>query len=168
MKNPIKYFDSFMSIGRRDYQDGWKLPAFWYGLNKISANVGTLNCDLYRKQGENREKVKTGISNRLLNRRPSPLYSPMNFKQTMIWNAIWFGCGRAFIHRDPVNPELILLNPEQTVTGIVDGEVWTATYVNKDSNKPDARLSLFERMENDPENTVMIPDRDCFRITGFG
>ena len=67
--NPWKYYDSLMSLSRRDYKDGWQLPDFYYGINKISNNVGTLNCDLYRKQGEDREKVKTGISNKLLNRR---------------------------------------------------------------------------------------------------
>ncbi|MDC3267887.1 phage portal protein [bacterium] len=166
--NPWKYYDSLMSLSRRDYKDGWQLPDFYYGINKISNNVGTLNCDLYRKQGEDREKVKTGISNKLLNRRPSPMYGAMTFKQTLIADAIWYGAGRAYIHRDAVNPELILLNPAQTVTGVVDGEVWNATYVEIDTIRPDSRLTLFEKMDADPNNVVMIPDRDCFRVVGFG
>jgi len=165
--NPSTWWSLFEGRSN-DAKQGWKTPAIWYGLNRISGNVGTLNCDLIRQQGDNREKIKTGMSNFVLNRRSSTLYSAFTFKQTMIWHALWYGAGRAYIHRDGRQSELLILTPENTTTGIVDGEVWNATYVNKDGNKPDARLSLFERMEADPGNVMLIPDRDCFRITGFG
>ena len=165
--NPTTWFDIFRT-DKYTAREGWRTAAIWYGLNRISGNVGTLNLDLYRKNGDEREKVETGISYQVLRRRPSPLYSPMTFKQTMTWHALWYGAGRAFIHRDGRNSELIVLDPEATTTGIVDGEVWNATYVNPQGNRPENRLQLFEMMADNPNYTVMIRDRDCFRLTGFG
>ena len=165
--NPSTWWRAFENRSN-SAEDGWKTAAIWYGLNRISGNVGTLNCDLIRQQGENREKVKTGISNYLLNRRPSPIYGPFTFKQVITFHALWYGAGRAYIHRDGRASELIILDPSNTTTGIVDGEVWNATYIQRDQDKPANRLPLFKRMEQNPENVIMIPDRDCFRVTGFG
>jgi HK97 family phage portal protein len=164
---PSDWLDIFRGSDK-NARSGWKTAAVWYGINRISGNVGTLNLNLYRKTGDDTDKVETGISYWTLRKRPSPIYSPLTFKQTMTAQALWHGNGRAFIYRSGPNSELIILDPASTTTGMVDGEKYHATYVNPQSDTPDNRMQLFRDMLANPSKTVIIPDSECFHIQGFG
>ena len=134
---------------------------FWYGINKISGNIGTLPLNVMRDMDPGAEKAKEHPAYRALRMRPNPYQSPFVFKQTMTQQAISWGNGRAYIHKMGNNYELIPLRPDATVTGMVDGEKWHIT-------KPmaDDRVVKFEDLRDD--KTVLLPDSDVLHIQGFG
>lgn len=140
---------------------------FWYGINKISGNVGTLPINVMRNLNPGSEKDKSHIAWRLLRLRPNAYQTPFVFKQTETARAITWGNSRSYIHRAGRNSELIPLRPDATLTGLIEGEKYHCT-------KPDAddRIcsvsQLIDEMRADPNGTVIIPDNDVLHIQGFG
>ena len=168
-KNPMSWLlDYFNSPGVSvNARSTLMVPAFWYGINKISGNIGSLPLNVMRSlDPEGAEKAKTHPVWRLLRKRPNAYQTPFVFKQTETARAIMWGNARSYIYRGR-NPEIIPLRPDATVTGMVDGAKWHCTMPDKDD-----RVVLFDDMLDEmlrnPQKTVMIPDEDCLHIQGFG
>lgn len=148
---------------------------FWYGVNRISGNLGALPLDLMRHldmdsdQGGS-EKVRDHYASRLLRKRPNAYQTPLSFKQTETARAILWGNSRSYIHRRGRSSELLPLRPDATITGMVEGEKWHCTkpYLESGDDRVFTIPELLQEMENDPQGVVMIPDRDCLHIQGFG
>lgn len=136
---------------------------FWYGINRISGNIGTMNLDCRKKQGDGSEVDKKHVGYRLLRKRPNPYQSPCVFKQLIMQHAIVWGNGRAYIHRAGMNSELIPMMPDRCATMLVDGRKW---HIYKPYR--DERIDLVADMETDPKGTIVIADEDCLHIQGFG
>ena len=99
----------------------------------------------------------------LLKDKPNAYQSPLIYKQQHLNHAILWGNGRAYIHRvNGVARELIPLIPDRTMTGMIDGEKWHVTKPIRDD-----RLSLLADMQENPETTVSLPDKDVFQTMGF-
>ena len=144
-----------------------QVPAFWYGINKISGNVGTLPLNVMRSLNpEGAEKAKTHKAWRVLRKRPNAYQTPMVWKQTETARAILWGNSRSFIHRGR-ETELIPLRPDATVTGLVKGEKWHCTMPEKD-DRIVLLDDLLEEMTLNPQKSVMISDSDCLHVQGFG
>ena len=170
-RNPAQWLlDLFNAKGKVtvNARTAIQVPAFWYGINKISGNIGTLPINLMRRlEPQGSEKVTNHFVSRLLRKRPNTYQTPFVFKQTETARAILWGNSRSYIHRAGNASELIPLRPDATITGMVDGEKWHCTMPEKDE-----RVILFDdflqQMKENPNKTVMIPDRDCLHIQGFG
>lgn len=169
------WLDAIINPSSKSAKQGWRTAAVWYGLNRISGNVGTLDMELIHEQGERMEVVKQGPVPSLW-RRPSPIYTPSAFQQTMTAQALWHGNGRAAIIRNGRQSEMIILDPERTETGMVAGEKMHITYIspdgaawpNRNLSSPSNRLQLYEDMKDNPERAVVLFDRDVFHVLGFG
>ena len=142
-------------------------PAYWYGINKISGNLGTLPLNVMRSLDPGAEKMKNHIGWRLMRKRPNAYQTPFVFKQTETARAILWGNSRSYIHRAGQSSELIPLRPDATITGMIEGEVWHCTKPQKDERILTFDNLLDEMMET-PDKVVMIPDRDCLHVKGFG
>jgi len=140
----------------------------WYGINKISGNVGSLPLNVMRSLRPGSEKATDHPAYGLLKMRPNRFQSPFVFKQTLTHHAIMWGNGRAYIRRvNGVPVELLPLMPDRTMTGMVDGEKWHCTMPAKNS----AVLTdqdLMTDMEAHPDKTLMLPDSDVIHVQGFG
>ena len=140
---------------------------FWYGINRISGNIGTLPLNVLRNLEPGSRKEKSHLAYRLLRQRPNRYQTPFVFKQTETSRAILWGNSRSYIHRDGNRSELIPLRPEATITGMVNGEKWHCTLPNINDHVCGIP-HLLEEMKNNPRGAVMIADKDCLHIQGFG
>jgi HK97 family phage portal protein len=136
---------------------------FWYGVNKISGNVGTLPLHVMREVTGGAVKAKENPWYWVLKRRPNIYQTAFVFKQTLTAQAILWGNGRAFIYRRGNDRELIPLRPDATISGMLNGEKVHLTKPCRDD-----RFSLIEDMEMNPEETILLNDRDVLHIQGFG
>ena len=139
-------------------------PPAWYALNKISSDFAKLPVSPMRYLERGAEADYGHQSYYVLRKRPNPNQTPFAFKQTLVGHAIMYGNGRALIVRGGgrVN-ELVLLNPRNTRTFLVNGEKWHVC-------KPDAddRVSVFRTPEKaDGTEYVFIPDRDVLHLPAF-
>lgn len=150
---------------------------FWYGVNRISGNIGTMPLNVYRRLPDGgSEKATNHWANRLLRGRPNAYQTPMVFKQTLTAQAILWGNGAAYIHRAGNQSELIPLRPDRTFAGLIKGdsgpgEKWFLTMPESTDRESDRLLrfdDLLDEMERNPRKCVMIPDRDVLHIQGFG
>ena len=169
------WYDALLQPSKSAAQ-GWKTPAIWMGLNKISGNIGILPMEFKHHDGRKTEILRTGPIPSMW-RNPSPIYRANVFKQTMTAHALWHGNGRAAIIRQGRQSEMIILDPTRTESGMVNGEKMHITYITPDGNSkvpdggtsdPSNRLQLYEEMQNNPDKTIVFMDRDVFHLVGFG
>lgn len=144
-----------------------KNAGIWYGVNKISGNVGTLGTDLLQVRDGYRDKAMNHPAYGLLKYKPNYYQTPITFKQALTYHAIIWGNGRAYIHREGNRTQLLPFMPDRTVTGLVDGAKWHATLLCQDSSVSNID-DLLCQMEEQPRRTIMLPDTDVLHIQGFG
>lgn len=92
-------------------------PAIWRGVNLISGYVARIPINCYRRtEDDGREKAITHPAHWLLNKSPNKLYTPSVFKRTLIFHAVLYGNGYAYIIRNEFgNPqEALILDPDRT------------------------------------------------------
>lgn len=143
---------------------------FWYGINKISGNVGTLPLNVMHHKDRVREKARDHAAYSLLKLEPNELQTPIVFKQTLTKDAISWGNGRAFIDRSdsdlPI--QLIPLQPDRTFTCLIKGKKWHYSYPEFDNSQCYSVGGLLEQMKKNPNGIVMMEDKDVLHIQGFG
>lgn len=167
LANPAKWLLDWLGGGSSKVtaQSMLTNAAVWYGIGKITGNVGTLPLNLMRSLPDGgAEKAKDHFAYPLLRSKPNNYQTPFVWKQTMIGEAIRWGNGRSFIHRPPGGQsELIPLRPDATVSALVHGEKLHFTMP-----KHDDRLTLFEDMQKNPNNLIVLDDADVLHIQGYG
>ncbi len=169
--NPAKWLVDLFNVGK----NGVKVNAdtmlqtapFWYGINRISGNVGTLPLNTKRDLDPGAENAKDHIAWRLLRKRPNAYQTPFVFKQTETARAICWGNSRSYIHIDGDRSELLPLRPDATLTAMVDGEKWHCTKPNA-SDRIGSVSQLIDEMKDSPNDTILLPDNDVLHILGFG
>ena len=142
-----------------------KYAPVWYCVNKISGDVGKLPL-IVNRLGE-REVLpdKSHPAYRLALYRPNVYQTCFHWKQQGMGHALLWGNWRSAIIRDEFGrpKELIPLLPDRSDTGLVEGEKWHLTIVDRDDT-----LSLYHDMLTNPEKVIAIPDADVFHVPGFG
>jgi HK97 family phage portal protein len=141
---------------------------FWYGVNRISANLGTLPCNLRRTlPNGGSEKLKSDDRYWLFRDRPNVFQSPMVFQQAETKRAIMWGNSRSVIVGTGRQVELLPQPPSRSISGMVDGEKWHCFAPELDSRI--VRVDdLMQEMMSNPNKTVMKPDREVLHVQGFG
>ena len=169
LRNPKQWLINLFGGGKSKvtHKTPYQTAPFWYGINKISGNIGTLPLNVMRRLSKGSEKDRSHIAWRAMRRRPNRYQTPFVFKQTETARAINWGNSRSYIHRDGGRIELLPLRPDATITGMVDGQKWHLTYPEKDDcicGVPD----LLQSMQKNPKKAIPIKDDDCLHILGFG
>lgn len=138
-------------------------PPAWFALNKIASDVAKLPLNPMRYLDRGAEVDDSHQAYYVCRKRPNPNQTPFSFKETLIGHALMYGNGRAAIVRGGgrIN-ELLLMNPKNTVTVLIDGDKWHIS-------KPMAndRTWLYFDESPDAEDYVFIPDRDVLHIPAF-
>jgi len=144
----------------------------WYAVNKITGHVGRLPLNLHRISGNENKKITNHLGYRILRVKPNAYQVPFTFKRQITCHALLWGNGRAYIHRDGLNSELIPLMPDRTDTVLVDGEKVHFTKVDRDD-----RLELWEdikqamrkaKIDGIGNSVIAIPDSEVIHIHGLG
>lgn len=143
---------------------------FWYGINKISGNLGTLPLNLMYHKGRDRKKAVDHSAYQLLKLRPNELQTPVVFKQSLTKDVICWGNGRAYIDRSSsgLPLSLIPLQPDRTFTTLIEGKKWHYSYPEFDNSFCSSVDNLLSQMKKNPNGVVMMPDKDVLHIQGFG
>jgi HK97 family phage portal protein len=142
-----------------------KYAPVWYCTNKISGDVGKLPM-VVNRLGEREVTPDTSHpAYRLVGYRPNVYQTAFHWKQQGMGHALLWGNWRSAIIRDAAGrpKELIPLLPDRSDTGLVDGEKWHLTIIDRDDH-----LSLYNDMILHPEKVIAIPDADVFHVPGFG
>jgi HK97 family phage portal protein len=139
-------------------------PPVWYCVSKITGAFQIMPLNVHRESGRNKSIQPTHASYQLWRWRPNAFQTPAKFKQLGMAHALLWGNWRAYIRRENGVPvELIPLLPDRTETGIIDGEKWHATLIQRDD-----RLSLYNDMGTNREKVIYMPDVDVFHLPGLG
>ena len=126
--------------------------AIFDAVRVIAEDVAKLPIPLYQIVGKGKEKLKSDLRYKLLNRRPNKNTTPFNFKQCITACAVLYGNGYAEIQRDgrgnPVG--LWQIHPRRV----------KPIYGDHDELSYDVR--------NPEHETVTIPSENMIHISGFG
>ena len=109
------------------------LSAFYSGVNQISRHVGMMDCYVYRRVDDGKERARNHQAFRLLARRPNREQTPFVFKQFLQMQALMRGNGYAYINRDTNGRplELIPLDASRTRAKREAGAVSYVTQVGE-------------------------------------
>jgi HK97 family phage portal protein len=144
----------------------------WYAVNKISGHIGRLPLNLHRITGDQNRKITNHLGYRLLRVKPNAYQVPFTFKRQITAHALLWGNGRAYIHRDGLNSELIPLMPDRTDTVLVEGEKIHFTKVDRDDRLDiwdDIKRAMAQSKRDGIGNSVVaIPDSEVIHIHGLG
>lgn len=142
-----------------------KYAPVWYCVNKIAGDVGKLPLTVNRLNDRETNPDRRHPAYRLVGYRPNAYQTAFQWKQQGMVHALLWGNWRAAIIRDDFgNPtELIPLLPDRTDTGMVDGEKWHLTMVDRDD-----RLALWADAEANQYKLIAIADTDVLHIPGMG
>jgi HK97 family phage portal protein len=141
-----------------------KYAPVWYAINKIAGHVSQLPLVGHRRLDRGSERAPDLPAYRLLKRSPNRLQTASVWKEQGMSHALLWGNWRSAIVRRGSRPvELIPLLPDRTDTGLIKGEKWHVTMIDRDE-----RLSLYRDMEQHPEKQIWLPDDDVFHVPGFG
>ena len=137
----------------------------WYCTNKISGDVGKLPLICSKISPREVLADTKHPAYRLVQYRPNIYQTAFSWKQQGMGHALLWGNWRSAIIRDQAgNPrELIPLLPDRSDTGLVEGEKWHLTIIDRDDT-----LSLYHDMISHPEKVIAIEDKDVFHVPGFG
>jgi HK97 family phage portal protein len=122
-----------------------------------------LPCNLHRINGRRNEKVLNHLGYRLLRVRPNQYQTPFIFKRQLQCHALLWGNGRAYVHRNGLQTELIPLMPDRTQTMLVEGTKVHFTVVDRDE-----RLPIDIDASQNPHKVVDINDADVIHVPGLG
>lgn len=126
------------------------LSAYWAGVRRISESVAMLPIDVFRKQGDTREKVNHKTEY-ILNAEANLQTIAFDYTQMLITSAINHGNGLAIIERDGFG------NP----TGLVN--------VRKNLCEPiELDKEVVWNVKIDDTTTLRVFDRDMINLRGFG
>ena len=105
--------DSGLNIS---YTSALRYSPWWRGINLISRDVAKLPFQVYKRNGEGKDKALNHPAYPLLRRKANPDLTSFTFIQTLTANAMGAGNGYAFIDRDrdALPRELRWLNPLDT------------------------------------------------------
>ena len=172
--NPVKWILDIFGGSNSTYvseKSALGVAPLWYGVNKISGNVGTLPLKLMEQTDQGKVEATDHPAHSLLMHEPNGFQTPIAFKQSLTQHAVLWGNGRAYIRREAGRPvELIPIMPDRTITGMVDGEKFHCTYPHQQDHYAglSAIPELIERMQTNPDGVVTVSDRDVIHIQGFG
>ena len=113
-------------------------PAVWRAISLVAGKIGRLPLNVYRHNPDGGRTIdQEHPAQWLLAKRPSSLYTPKVFKQTLLTHALLYGNGYAWIIRDTYGKptELLLLNPESTGVALTGGQLYYFFRVGTDTRK---------------------------------
>lgn len=164
---------------------------FWHGrkalqyapvyscVNAISGAFSLLPCYVKQEVGRNIEKRNNHPSYRLLRWRPNTVQTPSAWKRQAAVHALLWGNARSYIVRDSrQNPiELIPMLPDRTSSGMIDGEKYHMTYMDRDGRLAAAigsmmtdqdRAELIANLSREnPDNVFWANDADVLHVPGL-
>lgn len=144
----------------------------WYSVNKIAGHVARLPLNLHRINGKENKKITNHLGYRLLRVRSNSYQTPFVFKRQLMAHALLWGNGRAYIHRDGLDSELIPLMPDRCETVLVQGEKFHFYKHDRDE-----RLELWSdisrsiersKKEGDKSGVLALHDSEVVHIPGLG
>lgn len=146
-------------------------PVKW-ALKAISGKLGELPINLHQQVGRTNVKITDHAGYATMRVRPNSYQTPFVFKQQMMVQALMWGNGRAYIHKQGPLTELVPLMGDRCETMLVEGEKVHFYKVDRDE-----RLSLWEDIRQAMEaakrdgtqpDVILIPDSEVIHIQGFG
>ncbi len=145
------------------------LPAVWSSVNVIAGHMGQIPMEVRRRVPGGSEVAPNVPAHKLLNVAPNDVQSAFTFRQTLQAHALLWGNGRALILRNAVGQpvELIILQPSNTYTVMVDGEKWHCTYFEPNYIE-DGSVPNYDNPRDPRTSTYKFPDRDVLHIPGLG
>lgn len=136
----------------------------WYAVNKIAGHVGYLPLNIHKETGREIQKDTTHPAYRLLRWQPNPLQTPIQFKRSMTADALLWGNGYAYIHREGnVVRELVPMYAGGMACGMVLGEKKFMYHMERDE-----RVSLWQDMEQQPDKVVFLDANQVLHVHGLG
>lgn len=136
----------------------------WYAINKIAGHVGYLPLNIHHQVGRNIEKDVSHPAYRLLRWQPNELQTPIQFKRSLTADALLWGNGYAYIHRDAKNvKELVPLYAGAMACGMLNGEKVLLYHLNRNE-----RVSLWKDIEDAPDQVVQFTANEILHIHGLG
>jgi HK97 family phage portal protein len=145
------------------------LPAVWSSVNVIAGHMGQIPMEVRRRVPGGSEPAPNVPAHKLLNDSPNDVQTAFTFRQTLQAHALLWGNGRALILRNAVGQptELIILQPSNTYTVMVDGEKWHCTYFEPNYIE-DGSVPNYDNPRDPRTSTYKFPDRDVLHIPGLG
>lgn len=138
-----------------------KLPAFWYGVNRICSHIGQLPVDLKRSLNRGSETVYGDYRWRLLRKRPNAYQIPAVFKEQMTQHFLVSGDARAYKATAGSRIlELLPIQPTDAVTYMVEGEKIHLIKVDKDSR-------LRKYIDPDDMGHAVLFDEEVVHLTNL-
>jgi HK97 family phage portal protein len=139
----------------------------WYGVNKIAGHIAQLPVSVYRRVDGGGEKLRGHQVSKLL-RKPNSYQISSVFREQLGCHSLLEGNGRAAIVRAGSRPvELIPLDPDCTVTGMVAGVKLHATRPAKDDRLRQFFSDIDGEIGEGAGNTIMLDDADVVHILGL-
>lgn len=151
------------------------VPAVWYAVNKISNNFSQLPCaPMERMEPRGAKPATAHVAYRPSKSRPNKYMNASVFKQKIITDALIWGDGRAAIVDR--GREYLPLNPDRTITMMVEGEKKHVTMPDADerilefaSSQPpeEHRQILFQYFLSNSKKVIVLDDRQVLHLMGF-
>ena len=121
---------------RVDHKSTIGYPPFWRGVNLIANAVSGLPCDVFRRDGDDREIATAHPAQKLIKRLASPIMRANDFRKTMTSHALLFGNGFAWIERQNSRPTALwVLDPQRMMIRYMDGELWYMTTIEGEQKR---------------------------------
>lgn len=136
------------------------LSAYYCGVNMIAGTVGSLPCNVYKRDGRKRDVWDVHPAHWLLHHEPNPEMTAMSFRQTAVVHAIARGNSYAEIERDgDGNPRYLwpLLPTQTRPLRDEDGTLWY-----------EVRLDTGEPRYLRRENVLHVPGLGFDGVVGYG
>lgn len=138
----------------------------WYGVNKIAGHIAQLPIGVFEKKDKRAERDRDHNVHKLM-RRPNAYQSSIIFREQIAIHSLLEGNGRAaIVRRGNRVMELIPLDPNRTVTGMISGMKLHGTRPVADD-----RLRLFfpnyNPKDTSEEGFILLEDDDVLHIPGL-
>lgn len=107
------------------------VPAVWAAVNFISGTIASLPLNVYRRQGEGRERADRDQVHRMLHDSPNPRWTSYRWRRYSMTQTLLSGRSFTFIERNAAGKPMNLwpLNPAQVIVEeVVEGGTPTLRY----------------------------------------
>ncbi|WP_374634395.1 phage portal protein [Ferrovibrio sp.] len=151
--NRIGYFNRQVSGVNVTPENALQVSTVWACCAYLSQTIGQLPWSVMVERDGHRYVVKRSLVHYLLHTRPSPEWSPLQFKETLVHWAVRFGNGYAEIERDEL------------------GRPWALHPIHPDRVHPMRDKDtdeLYYEIVNDDGTRVELAAADMFHLRGFG
>ena len=167
--NPLQWFINFVSGDKHEEGDrvitahnALRHAPVWHAINRISGNLSIMPLRLKQETTEGYRIRSDDSRDFLVRHKPCRYMTPSFWKSTVQGHALLWGNGRCYIDTTNGGYELIVLQPDRTVSLMAQGKKY---HITKPEGVHD-RLQLFQQVND--QKVIILEDDEVIHIPGFG